>query len=78
MAVKTKHLKPILRDGQRENIFTNKVETEELSDITMGAIRLLMFKWRASNFEFDLKKRGEKMIQSLLNLITCHQNHRDK
>lgn len=71
MAVKTKHLLPILAAGQSEKLFTTNLETDELSHIVLGAIRLLMFKWRASNFEFDLEKDGEKMIRSLVKILTC-------
>ncbi|MBK8505922.1 MAG: TetR/AcrR family transcriptional regulator [Saprospiraceae bacterium] len=73
MAVKVKHLLPILLDGQSKKIFITDLETDELSHIVLGAIRLLMLKWRASNFEFDLAQRGEQLIQSLLKII-CDQN----
>ena len=72
MSVEIKHLMPILVDGQYTNQFTTRLEADELSHVTMAAIRLLMVKWRASDFKFDLAKHGDKMIQSLLKLITCH------
>jgi hypothetical protein len=28
-----------------------------------------MFKWSIANFEFDIKRSGENMVQSLLTLI---------
>ena len=69
MAVKVKHLMPIIMEGQQKVIFTNTVTTDELMSIVMGTFRLLMYKWRIANFEFDLKRNGENMVQSLLTLI---------
>ena len=69
MAVKVKHLMPIIMEGQQKVIFTNTVTTDELMSIVMGTFRLLMYKWRIANFEFDIKRNGENMVQSLLTLI---------
>ena len=69
MAVKVKHLMPIIMEGQQKVIFTNTVTTDELISIVMGTFRLLMYKWRIANFEFDIKRNGENMVQSLLTLI---------
>lgn len=69
MEIKTKHLIPIIKEGQLQNIFTNEIPTEDLIHIIMGSFRLLMFKWRASNFKLDINKSGNKMMQSILKLI---------
>lgn len=69
MQVKIKHLMPIIIDGQQKGDFTNTVSTEELIHIVMGTFRLLMFKWRMADFEFDIQKEGEKMIHTVLTLI---------
>jgi AcrR family transcriptional regulator len=69
LAVKMKHLFPLISDGQEKNIFTKAISTEELVSIVMGTFKLQMFKWRLFSFEFDLKESGNKMIDSLLTLI---------
>lgn len=69
MAVKIKHLKPIIEKGQAEGVFTTSIATEDLIHIVMGSIRLQMYKWRVDNFRFDIVKKGDQIIQSLLNLI---------
>ncbi len=69
MGVKLKHLLPIIMEGQQLNIFTNAIRPDELVHIIMESFRLLMFKWRISNFQFDLLKDGNTLIQSLLTLI---------
>ena len=69
MAVKMKHLKPVIEAGQREFVFTNNVSAEHLIHIVMGSIRLQMYMWRVANFKFDIRKRGNEIINSLLTLI---------
>lgn len=69
MSVKMKHLMPIISEGQHKNVFTNAITTEELIHIVMGTFRLLMFKWRVANFQFDIIRNGNNMVQSLLTII---------
>ena len=69
MSVKIKYLFPILLEGQQEGVFTNTISTEDLMYILMGTFRLLMFRWRLEDFQFDIKISGDKMVQSILTLI---------
>lgn len=69
MAVKMRHLTPIIAEGQQKGIFTNTITTEELIHIVMGTFRLQMFKWRVAHFQFDIFRKGNTMIKSLLTLI---------
>lgn len=69
MAVKTKHLKPVMKAGIQKGVFTDKIPMENLLHVVMGTFRLQMFKWRVSHFEFDLINRGDKTIDSVLTLI---------
>jgi len=69
MNVKIKHLMPVVMEGQQKGIFTNAITTDELMHIIMGTFKLQMFKWRIANFEFDIKRSGENMVQSILTLI---------
>lgn len=69
MQVMMKHLLPIIIEGQQSKEFINKITTDELINIVMGTFRLQMFKWRISDFEFDINRTGGNMIESLLTLI---------
>ncbi|PIV95430.1 MAG: TetR/AcrR family transcriptional regulator [Flavobacteriaceae bacterium CG_4_10_14_3_um_filter_31_253] len=69
MNVKIKHLLPIISEGQQKKIFTNSITSDELIHIVMGTFRLQMFKWRIANFQFDISRNGDNMIQALLTLI---------
>jgi AcrR family transcriptional regulator len=69
MSIKMKHLMPIIIEGQQKEVFTNSIKSEELIQIIMGTFRLQMYKWRVSNFQFDITKNGNNMIKSVLILI---------
>ncbi|WP_026333714.1 MULTISPECIES: TetR/AcrR family transcriptional regulator [Rhodonellum] len=69
MAVKMKHLMPIVVEGQQKGVFTNSITSEELIHIIMGTFRLQMLKWRIANFQFDIERNGNNMIQALLTII---------
>lgn len=69
MGVKMKHLMPILKEGQEKHVFTNSISIDDLLNVVMGTFRLQMFKWRIANFDFDIRIKGDHMIESLLTLI---------
>ncbi|MBP6532829.1 MAG: TetR/AcrR family transcriptional regulator [Bacteroidia bacterium] len=69
MEVKMKHVKMIVVEGQKKKVFTNEISADELVSIVLGTFRLQMYRWRVANFKFDIKKTGDKMIQSVLVLI---------
>lgn len=73
MNIKIKHLMPVIMEGQQKGIFTNAITTDELMHIIMGTFKLQMFKWRIANFEFDIKRSGDNMVQSFLTLIKNKQ-----
>lgn len=73
MQVKMKHLMPIIMEGQQKNIFTNSITSEDLIDIVMGTFRLQMYKWKVANFQFEIIRNGNNLIQSLLTIIKTKQ-----
>ncbi len=69
MSVKTRHLLPILKKGQSEEIFVRTITANEMLHIVIGSFRLMMYKWRVSEFSFDLRKQGNATVVSILRLI---------
>lgn len=69
MEIHRKYLLPVIIQGQQEGLFTKSVSTEDLLHVIMGSIRLLMYKWRTSNFEFDILQYGNIMVETSLTLI---------
>jgi len=69
MNIAMKNLMPIIMEGQQKGVFTNAISTDELMHIVMGTIKLQMFKWRIADFQFDIARAGNNMVQSILTLI---------
>jgi AcrR family transcriptional regulator len=69
METKIKHLMPIIIEGQKNGLFTNNVKSEELTNIVMGAFRMLLYNWKVENFKSDIMLHGENMVNSILSII---------
>lgn len=69
MATKRKHLLPIIKQGQQDGIFETSAPAEDLLHIIMGSFRLHMLQWRITDFSFDVKQKGNKLMGSILTLI---------
>lgn len=69
MEVKKQHLLPLLKAARKEGSFTCDISAEHMMHIVMGAVRLEMFKWRAAQFEYDIKRKGNNVIKAILTLI---------
>ncbi len=69
MATKKKHLLPIIKQGQLEGLFETSASAEDLLHIIMGSFRLHMLQWRMTDFSFDIKQKGNKLMTSILTLI---------
>lgn len=75
MSTRIKFIKPLIESGQKLNVFTNIISAEEILHILMGSNRLLMYKWRVNNFQFDLMVKGNEMIESIFTLIRTNTNN---
>lgn len=71
MDTKQSYLLPIITTGKQKQVFRNDVSTQEMMHIIMGTVRLQMYKWKSTHFEYDIRIRGKNTIESLLKLIKC-------
>jgi len=69
MNVKTKHLMPVIIEGQNKGVFTTEVTASELMHIIMGTFRLQMFKWHSADFKLEIISSGNAMVKAILKLI---------
>lgn len=69
MNIKMQYLMPIVMEGQQKGFFTNAITADELMHIVLGAVKLQMFKWRIADFQFNITRAGNNMVQSLLTII---------
>ena len=73
ISIKMKYLLPVITEGQEEGVFTNRIQAKEIMHITMGAFRLQMFKWKMSNFKFNILESGNEMMKAILTLIKTNK-----
>ena len=61
--------KNLILQGQESKIFNQNIDVDYLVHFIMGTFRLQMLKWKLSNFEFDIEKKGIETMTNLLTLI---------
>ncbi|MBN2008012.1 TetR/AcrR family transcriptional regulator [candidate division KSB1 bacterium] len=61
----------IIERGQQTNEIRNDIPAKHLSIMVMGALRLLVTKWRLSQYSFNLQQEGAELWRSLNLLLTA-------
>jgi TetR/AcrR family transcriptional regulator, fatty acid metabolism regulator protein len=69
MARAHRHLTAILSEGIETGEFRRDASPEQLSLICLGALRLLVTRWRLDHYGFDLKAEGELLGNTLIALL---------
>lgn len=69
MTYKIKLVSSIIEEGKSKNEFTNNISTEEMAHIILGTFRMMMLKWKFSKFELDIKKQGNTIMSTVINLM---------
>ncbi len=62
-------LESLVNEGQNKGEIRKDIETSHLTLIIMGSLRLFIKKWQFSNYAFDVKKEGYKLIESIKCII---------
>ncbi len=57
-----------IKKGQQKDEIVN-IEPEHLFNMIMGSLRLLVERWRLSNFKFDLKNEANNLWNSLYKIM---------
>ncbi len=70
MKIVQENVMNLIEKGQNNNTIRSDIPSKQLTIIIMGTLRLIIKKWRLSNFEFDLIEEGKKLWNSLEKLIT--------
>ncbi len=75
MKIGKKHILQIIKEGQKQQLFKPELSAEVLVHIIMGSLRLQILQWRLSGFAFDLKIKGNELIDSIITLIQTKNNN---
>ena len=60
----------IIEKGQTQNNVRKDIDKQSLALIMMGSLRLLVKRWDINKYNFDLKKEGQKLLDSLKLIIS--------
>ena len=69
MDQKSQMVTNIIEGGQKDGSIRKDVNSKQLTNIIMGSMRFTILKWRLSNFDFNLKKEGDKLWKTIETLI---------
>ncbi|MEA3499973.1 MAG: TetR/AcrR family transcriptional regulator [Candidatus Marinimicrobia bacterium] len=69
MELNHKIISEIIATGQEKNEIRDDISVDQLTLIIMGALRLIVQKWKMAKFKFDLKREGENLWNSIEKLI---------
>ena len=73
MGTLTRHVQFLIEDGQKMQLITNLLTSEQIAQIIIPAFRYQMFKWKITNFESDVEHNIESLLSSLLELLKVHK-----
>lgn len=59
----------IIEGGQQNNEIRSDIPKEQLYLIIIGALRLIVTKWRLAKYSFDLKKEGIELLNPIKKII---------
>ncbi len=62
-------LKDIIRNGQENNEIRDDIDTDSLATMILGTLRLYVKKWQLAEYNFNLLKEGNILIQMVVKLI---------
>ena len=71
MKTSQKIMVQIISKGQNSSELRSDIPAEQLAFIITGAIRLIVTKWRLSNYSFNLELEGKVLWESIETLIKC-------
>jgi hypothetical protein len=69
MSRRQAHIMKIITEGQEQQVIRRDISARSLSTMLIGAVRLVITRWRLENFDFDLEKEGSGLWRELKTLI---------
>jgi AcrR family transcriptional regulator len=69
----TQHVQSLVEDGQKMQLITGLLTSEQITQIIIPAFRHQMFKWKVTNFESDIDYKIESLFLSLMELLKVHK-----
>ena len=61
----------LLKDLQKSKEISRNINPENITVVFLGTIRMIARKWKMSDYNFNLTKKGNELINEILELIAC-------
>ncbi|MFO7781782.1 MAG: TetR/AcrR family transcriptional regulator [Spirochaetia bacterium] len=71
MATAERTVRGILQKGINSGVFRSDVPLDNLVMSTLGPLRLLVTQWRLRGYDFDLRRRGEALADSVVTMVSA-------
>lgn len=68
-------IEAIVEEGKQKGEINQALDTQQLTNIIMGSLRVLVKRWQMYNFDFDLKSEGDALFETLTKLINFKSLH---
>jgi len=65
-----KHIRQVIKKGQDNGEIRDDISEEHISMIIMGTFRLLITRWRLTNFSFQLNEKGNDILCSIKTIFS--------
>jgi len=62
-------IEAIIDEGKQKGELDTAIDTQQLTTIFMGSLRLLVKRWQMCNFDFNLKQEGDALFGTLNQLV---------
>ncbi|MBS1534614.1 MAG: TetR/AcrR family transcriptional regulator [Bacteroidetes bacterium] len=66
---KSQLLSQLIEQAKQAGEITNQISTSDILHILLGSFRLMMFKWKMTQFGFNLSEQGSALMQININLF---------
>ncbi len=71
MNLNLEKMENIIKQGQQKGEISKEVNSKQLALILLGSQRLMVTRWRLSDYSFDLIDEGKKLFKTMQKLISC-------
>lgn len=66
-------LKDIITEGQKNYKISTKIKPSVFAILYMGSIRILVLKWRQSNFSYPMEEEAKQILRQILDFVSIRE-----
>lgn len=63
------YIQQVIEQGQAQKELTAEVDSKNISLLFIGTIRVLVMKWKLSNYQLDIEEEGRRFYHTIMSLL---------